>query len=94
MPLFACEGCGGTENTAVSGYWTRPQVRQGQVLVFQGPALCVKCQTGTWHGLFEQQNAAATGYHLGEDGFLYRPEHPPTHTTLRGPVPPVPAQET
>ena len=41
---------------------------------------------GNWHGRFDKKLAAGSGYWLGEDGFLYRPElyesgHP-NHTKL------------
>lgn len=65
MPLFKCSSCGCVENTAVCHYWSDFRER---------PPLCSECdpQIGKWHGLFDKK--PATGYKLGNDGFLYEPE--------------------
>ena len=85
MPLFQCSRCGCVENTAVSNYWA-------QVYMYRQKPLCVECKSGKWHDLFPKEDAAATGYCLGADGFLYGPEENPHHTTIVGPVPPVEGQ--
>jgi len=66
MPLFKCSKCGCVENTALSNYWT-------QYLIDKTKALCSDCdpEIGKWHGRFPQKSAAAAGYKLASDGFLY-----------------------
>jgi len=68
MPIFKCSKCGCVENTATSRYWLRN---------FRDPndlPLCSECDpvTGRWHGIFPKMSA--TGYLLGNDGFLYSKE--------------------
>lgn len=72
MPIFRCEKCGCVENTASSGYWLRKIDRAtGE---FTEPALCSECDPRfeKWHGMFDKMSA--TGYFLGNDGFLYSKE--------------------
>ncbi len=86
MPIFACQGCGVVENTALSNYWVRDldvlrAARRGEVLAMP-PALCSACdpEIGEWHGSFPREDAG--GYLLGADGFLYPPGHTPQHTKI------------
>src|SRR5687768_17340713 len=67
MPIFKCSQCGMVENTAVCNYWT-------DAVLEKKPPLCSECDPaiGKWHGMFER--VRATGYKLGNDGFLYEPE--------------------
>lgn len=62
MPLFKCDQCGCVENTAASGYNWKSE---------DSPSLCSLCdpEIGKWHGIFERKSAS--GYLLGNDGFLY-----------------------
>ena len=70
MSLFKCEKCGCVENTALSLYWFS-NWRKGI------GKLCSECdpQIGKWHGMFPKQDATEGGYMLGNDGFIYHPEH-------------------
>lgn len=76
MPIFACDKCGVIDNTALTRYW----LRNG------GPAFCSQCDPviKRWHGAFDRVNANKAGYWIGEDGFLYNPDYPPSHTKLVG----------
>lgn len=55
------------ENTAVCNYWS-------DHVAGKKPALCSLCdpRIGKWHDIFERK--PATGWKLGNDGFLYEPE--------------------
>ncbi len=70
MSIFRCEQCGCVENTATSRYWFRDDDPKNP----EKKALCSGCHPATkkWHGIFPQE--PATGYLIGNDGFLYSKE--------------------
>lgn len=77
MPIYQCSKCGCIENTASGRYWS-------QVYLLKEKALCSECdpKVKKWHGRFEK--ISAKGMAIGEDGFLYDSESPPSHTKLIG----------
>jgi len=66
MSIYRCDKCGCIENSATSGYWSRPTK--------ESPALCSECdpEIGKWHGAFDK--TSAKGFILVNDGFLYSKE--------------------
>lgn len=86
MSVFRCEQCGCMENTATSNYWEMRHPFDGSS---PKPALCSECdpEIGKWHGHFPKKQAS--GFCIGDDGFLYHPEEVPhlRHTKIVGKVP-------
>lgn len=90
MPLFKCTGCGCVENTALSGYWGQQldcADAEGHVTGFEPKCSDCNPEIGQWHDRFPKRGV--TGYKLGADGFLYKPEEMIgsnrfTHTTIVG----------
>lgn len=80
MPIFKCEQCGCVENTALCLYWKNKRTEE--------KLLCSACDPliNRWHGVFAKKKATDFNYYIGEDGFLYNPDHPPSHTELVGPI--------
>jgi len=76
------------ENTAVSNYWDARFPFDGSS---SKPALCSECDPaiGKWHGHFPKKQAS--GFCIGDDGFLYHPEEVAAgqvkHTKIVGKVP-------
>lgn len=71
MSIFRCEKCGCVENTATSDYWSRAHPFDGSK---PKPVLCSECdpEIGKWHGRFPKNQAS--GFCIGDDGFLYHPD--------------------
>jgi len=84
MPIFRCSRCGAIENTALSNYWSQ---KYGFGDEKPSDVLCSECdpEIGKWHGCFPKD--PADGFDIGEDGFLYHPDHKPHHTKIVGRVP-------
>lgn len=61
MPLFRCDNCGCTENTALSNYWTRGRDEHLRRIEPRPPALCSACDPaiGAWHGQFPRRQWTA-----------------------------------
>lgn len=79
MPLFPCRQCECIENTACAGsYWYN---RHHGL-----PLLCSECNSGTWHGKFPKSPAA--GWHVDDDGHLWRPGENPPHIKIVGAIEP------
>lgn len=88
MSIYRCSACGVIENTSCARYWTRlfDARRAGEAAP---EPLCSACdpKIHSWHGMFPRESA--TGYLLGEDGFLYHPtEARPRHTDVVGVISP------
>ena len=74
MPLFECEQCHVTENTACCNFWMR--------LLEKKPLLCSECdpEIGEWHGEFPRTPAVEYRAKHGVASIRY-PEH--THKASR-----------
>lgn len=82
MPLFICAKCGCVENTAISTYWFRKNLKYVSGLEeYQDKPLCSECGMtvdyktmvpGRWHGKFPKE-IASEDYkrRVGKDVFIH-----------------------
>ena len=87
MPLFICAKCGCIENTALSTYWFRKEVKYcDELKEYQDKPLCSECGMvayehvnsnglivpGKWHGKFPKEQATdEQRRRVGADGLIH-----------------------